>query len=81
MTKKQLIIKAFEQLDAGMLDVLLNDDMSYQDVPKQTFVNKLKDYFEIAKSDEEIKQDFKAYVQVECGVEHDNAHSRSTLQG
>ena len=54
MTKKQLIIKAFEQLDAGMLDVLLNDDMSYQDVPKQTFVNKLKDYFEIAKSDEEI---------------------------
>lgn len=61
MTKKQLIIKAFEQLDAGMLDVLLNDDMSYQDVPKQTFVNKLKDYFEIAKSDEEIKQDFKAY--------------------
>lgn len=61
MNKKHLIIKAFEELDAEMLDVLLNDEMSYQDVPKQTFVDALKKYFSEIKKYEDTKIDFKAY--------------------
>lgn len=61
MTKKQLIIKAFEELDAGMLEVLLNDEMSYQDVPKQTFVNALRKYYKDVANYDDVKLDFKAY--------------------
>ena len=45
MNKKQLIIKAFENLDADMLEVLLNDGQAYQDVPKDIFVEELRRYF------------------------------------
>ena len=59
--KKNLIIKAFEQLDANMLDVLLNDDQPYQDVPKDMFVNELKRYFSEMKTSNYSKFDYKAY--------------------
>ena len=65
MTKKQLILKAFEDLDAHMLDVLLNDGQSYQDVHKETFVAELKTYFSDLRNDRDYKTDFKA-VQGMC---------------
>lgn len=65
MTKKQLILKAFEDLDAHMLDVLLNDGQSYQDVHKETFVAELKSYFSDLRKDRDYKTDFKA-VQGMC---------------
>lgn len=60
MTKKLLILKAFADLDAGMLEVLLNDGQSYQDVHKETFVAELKTYFEDLLNDRNYKADFKA---------------------
>lgn len=60
LNKKQLILKAFEDLDADMLDVLLNDGQSYQDVHKETFVAELKSYFSELRDDDRYKSDFKA---------------------
>ncbi len=60
MSKKQLILKAFEELDAEMLDVLLNDGQSYQDVHKETFVTVLREYFSELRNDWNSKTDFKA---------------------
>ncbi|TXF74975.1 hypothetical protein [Chryseobacterium sp.] len=65
MNKKQLILKAFEDLDLDMLDVLLNDGQSYQDVHKETFVAELKSYFDDLRNDRNYKTDFKA-VQGMC---------------
>lgn len=59
--KKDLIIKAFEKLDANMLDVLLNDDQPYQDVSKARFVAELKKYFWEMKSINYSVFDYKAY--------------------
>lgn len=61
VNKKKLIIQAFEQMDAEMLEILLNEDQSYQDVPKETFVNELKKYFKSLKSNDHSKNDFQAY--------------------
>lgn len=58
--KKLLIISAFETLDASMLDVLLNDGQSYQDVHKETFVAELKSCFSELRDDDRYKSDFKA---------------------
>ena len=58
--KKDLIIKAFEKLDANMLDVLLNDDQPYQDVSKDLFVAELKKYFWEMKSENYSVFDYKA---------------------
>ena len=44
-----------------MLDVLLNDDQPYQDVPKDMFVNELKRYFSEMKNSNYSKFDYKAY--------------------
>lgn len=65
MSKKKLILKAFEELDAEMLEVLLNDGQSYQDVHKETFVAELKSYFSDLRNDRDYKSDFKA-VQGMC---------------
>lgn len=48
-----------------MLDVLLNDGQSYQDVHKETFVAELKTYFSDLRNDRDYKTDFKA-VQGMC---------------
>lgn len=61
MNKKKLIIEAFENLDADMLDILLDDKRSYQDVPKRLFVARLKQYFEEMKNYPNLIFDFKAY--------------------
>ncbi len=60
-TKKELIIQAFENLDAEMLDILLDDDKSYQDVPKQIFVDALKKQFAEIRTYDDTKFDFKSY--------------------
>lgn len=66
-TKKQLIITSFENLDADMLDILLNDGQSYQDVPKDVFVEELRRYFTKIKTDEGVNLNFKA-CKGHCGV-------------
>lgn len=42
MNKKENLIKAIKSLDFETLDRLLDDDRSYMDVPKRTFLNALK---------------------------------------
>ena len=42
MTKKQRIINAFKNLDFETLEVLLDDEKPYMDVPKKTFLEALK---------------------------------------
>ena len=61
MNKKQLILKAFEKLDAPMLAVLLNDEQSYQDVTKDAYVNGIQNYFDSVKECPETILDFKSY--------------------
>ena len=60
MNKKQLIITAFENLDADMLEVLLNDRQAYQDVHKDIFVEELRRYFTKIKTYEGVDLNFKA---------------------
>ncbi|ROI09829.1 hypothetical protein EGI11_03475 [Chryseobacterium sp. H3056] len=60
MSKKRLILKAFEELDADMLEVLLNDTQSYQDVHKETFVAEIKQYFLYLRKNCHNELDFKA---------------------
>lgn len=60
LTKKQLIITAFENLDADMLEVLLNDGQAYQDVPKDIFIKELRRYFTKIKTYEGVDLNFKA---------------------
>lgn len=55
MTKKESIIHCFENMDIRMLDVLLDDSKTYQNTPKDFFVEKLdlafqefRDYEDIA---------------------------------
>ena len=61
MNKKQLILKAFEELNIPMLAILLNDGQSYQDVPKLLFIEKYAEYFQELKGDESTVFDFKAF--------------------
>ncbi|PZX60093.1 hypothetical protein [Hydrotalea sandarakina] len=44
--KKQMLIESFEKMNVSMLSVLLDDDKTYQDVPKELFVQKLEAVFE-----------------------------------
>lgn len=60
-TKKQQIIKAFENLDADALSNLLDDEKTYQDVPKSLFVERYREYFDGLKEDASVICDFKAY--------------------
>ena len=60
-TKKQQIIKAFENLDADALSNLLDDEKTYQDVPKSLFVGRYREYFDGLKEDASVICDFKAY--------------------
>ncbi len=43
--KKQLIIEAFRTLDAGLLEVLLNDGQTYSEVPKDLFIERYGEFF------------------------------------
>lgn len=57
---KTQIITAFEDLDAGMLEILLSEDFLYQQMTKKEFVNGFKNYFN--KVRERDSTPFKAYV-------------------
>lgn len=60
-SKKEQIITAFENLDADALEKLLDDNITYQDVPKKLFVDRYREYFQNFIEDEEVICDFKAY--------------------
>jgi hypothetical protein len=48
-SKKELIIKSFQNMDINLLDVLLEDDKTYQDATKEVFIEKLNETFSILK--------------------------------
>lgn len=50
LSKKELIISSFEKMDIEMLEVLLNDDQTYQDARKDAFIEKLKEAFNTFKT-------------------------------
>lgn len=60
-SKKQLIIEAFRTLDAGMLEVLLNDGQTYSDVSKDLFIERYREYFQDIKRFPETKMGFTAF--------------------
>jgi len=45
MTKKEAIVKFITEMNIDMLSLLLDDDKSYMDVPKETFIVKLNEEF------------------------------------
>ena len=49
MTKKEAIIKAITKMDINLLDVVLDDNKSYMDVPKGLFLEKLEMEFQTLK--------------------------------
>lgn len=57
---KTQIITAFEDLDAGLLEILLSEDLLYQQMTKKEFVNGFKNYFNEVR--ERDSTPFKAYV-------------------
>ena len=65
MTKKEAIIKYITEMNADMLDILLDDDKSYMDVPKITFIEKLDKIFDRLK-DQGISN-FSRVMKGHCG--------------
>lgn len=59
MTKNQLIIKAFQDLDADMLDLLLDGNQPYQEVSKDIFVTEVRKLFSNFREDENLNCDLK----------------------
>lgn len=59
MTKNQLIIKAFQDLDAEMLDLLLDENQPYQEVSKDIFVTEVRKLFSNFREDENLNCDLK----------------------
>lgn len=60
-TKKEIIISSFENLDAYALGNILDENRTYQDVPKLLFIEKYREYFKELRDDESILCDFKAF--------------------
>jgi tetratricopeptide (TPR) repeat protein len=54
-SKKPLIIKAFSEMNISLLEVLLNDNRTYQDATKETFLEKMNVVFEQFKQSEDTK--------------------------
>ena len=52
MTKKEAIVKYITEMNSDMVSLLLDDNKSYMDVPKETFVNKLEEIFQRLKNEE-----------------------------
>jgi hypothetical protein len=44
-SKKELIIKGFQYMDCDMLDILLEDNKTYQDATKKVFIEKINEAF------------------------------------
>ena len=59
LNKKEPIIKSFQNMDLDMLDILLDENKTYQDVYKEIFIEKCKDlkfrYFECVGCDENLR--------------------------
>jgi len=49
MTKKETILKAITEMDINLLDIVLEDNISYMDVPKVLFLEKLEMEFQTLK--------------------------------
>ncbi len=50
-TKKQLIFQAFQTMDISLLEMVLDDDKTYQDADKFTFIQKIEEAFDCLRSD------------------------------
>ena len=61
ISKKEQILKAFEDLDIYSLALLLNENQTYQDVTKEIFLRNLKELFVWIIGHEAIITDFKRY--------------------
>lgn len=62
VNKLQLIIKAFENLDANMLELLLEEDRVYDGYPKEIFVQRFWEYFDEVKKHPYGAPPFNAYM-------------------
>lgn len=56
-TKLELIIENFESMNLSMLDVLLDDDKTYQDARKEVFLEKIEKIFSKLKSNGDTRLD------------------------
>ncbi len=45
-TKKQLIFQAFQTMDSSLLEMVLDEDKTYQDAEKQVFIQKIEEIFD-----------------------------------
>ncbi len=70
MNKKELIISAFEKMDITMLDVLLNDSPTYQEVPVELFLQRLSKVFDEMRTNGDLK--LTAHAGVCCSNECSN---------
>lgn len=61
LDKKQLIISAFENLDVNLLDVLLDDDKTFSNVSKKTFVAVYARFVRFIKRIPEFDTTYKSY--------------------
>ena len=68
MTKKEAIIEGFYKMNTDMLSLLLDDDKSYMDVLKETFIEKLDSKFNILNSQgiHEFSRVLKGYCGGDC---------------
>ena len=68
MTIKEAIIKDISEMNTDMLSLLLDDDKSYMDVPKETFIEKLDSKFNILNSQgiHEFSRVLKGYCGGDC---------------
>ena len=62
VNKLQLIITAFENLDANMLELLLEEDRVYDGYPKEIFVQWFREYFDEVKKHPYGAPPFNAYM-------------------
>ena len=62
VNKLQLIITAFENLDANMLELLLEEDRVYDGYPKEIFVQRFREYFDEVKKHPYCAPPFNAYI-------------------
>ncbi len=70
MTKKEAIVKYITEMNTDMLSLILDDNKSYMDVPKETFIEKLKETFEKLQN-QDIKK-FSRVLKGHCGGDCNN---------
>lgn len=70
MTKKEAIIKSIFEMNTEMLSLLLDDNRSYMDVPKEIFIEKLKETFESLENQNINK--FSKVLKGRCGGDCNN---------